>query len=496
MTDLERAVRRAERERLARKQAETLLEEKSLELYRSNLELQNARNELELRVDQRTKELEIALLSAENSNRTKSEFLANMSHEIRTPMTAILGYADLLLECETQDQASPGSKCDFNRDEIIRTIQNNGQHLLEIINDILDISKIEAGKMDIHQVHCSLSDSVNHVIDLIRVRAQAKNLTLKVEYESVPFDCILVDETRLRQILVNLIGNAIKFTETGEVKLVVRAVASASTSNDMALEFDVIDTGMGMTQQQVDRLFQPFSQADSSMARRFGGTGLGLTISRRLAELLGGYLEVISTEVGKGSRFQFRMPYQFDRMGPPAETTAKRNQPADKPIQLTDGKPLTDLTLLLAEDGLDNQRLISHVLRKAGADVTICENGMLAIQKVQQSQQTGDTFDVILMDMQMPVLDGYSATKQLRNSGYTHPIIALTAHAMSEDRNKCLEAGCDDYTTKPINRTELINLVRQHANIKRSKLSRSHLQAFNKTATNLSAAMISPTHLA
>jgi two-component system, sensor histidine kinase len=411
--------------------------------------LQRARDELEDRVAARTIELQVAKEAAEAASRTKSDFLANMSHEIRTPMTAILGYSDLLLQQEL------GSS---ERDEFLRTIQHNGNHLLGIINDILDISKIEAGKMTVEQLLCSPCSIVGEVASLMRARAIAKNLTLQVEFAGPVPETIHTDPTRLRQILINLLGNAVKFTHKGSVRLVVRMMDPIESPNPH-IGFEVIDTGVGMTPEQRTTIFKPFSQADNSMTRRFGGTGLGLTISRRLAQMLGGDI-FCESEPGRSSSFLVVV-----ETGPLAgirilEATdeAVRAKVEHSPKVETANTRLAG-RVLLAEDGQDNQRLIAFLLRQRGATVEVAENGQIAVEKALQASDVGQPFDCILMDMQMPVLDGYGATRQLRQSGYRLPIIALTAHAMRGDRERCLEAGCDDYLAKPIDRAELIQQV-------------------------------------
>ncbi len=394
--------------------------------------------------------------AAEAANRSKSEFLANMSHEIRTPMTAILGFTDNLLD---------PSLCDSSKLDAARTIRRNGEHLLQILNDILDISKIEAGKLDVERIRFSPLQLIADVQSLMQVRASDKNLEFQVGYGGPVPETIESDPTRLKQILVNLIGNAIKFTESGGVTLETR-FSDANSANPM-LEFNVTDTGIGMTPDQTARLFQAFTQGDSSTSRRFGGTGLGLTISRRLANMLCGELTVQS-EPGRGSTFRVTIAVgciEGVRMvDKPAEATVAR--PAEPAEQETDGGKL-DCHVLLAEDGPDNQRLISFLLKKAGARVTMVENGQEALEKVtsammgRRGTDPSEAFDVILMDMQMPVLDGYRATQLLREQGYAAPIIALTAHAMEGDREGCLRAGCNDYATKPIDRTALIATIRK-----------------------------------
>ncbi|HTI49835.1 MAG TPA: response regulator [Planctomycetaceae bacterium] len=405
-----------------------------------------------------TENLREAKLAADDANRAKSEFLANVSHEIRTPMTAILGHADLLLD----PTLSAADKVNS-----VHSVQRNGRHLLELINDILDLSKIESGKLEIESIACSLPHLLADVASLMRVRAVEKGLELRVEYRSAVPECIVTDPTRLRQILVNLIGNAIKFTDRGAISISC-SLTTAPDAGRSVLQFDVSDTGIGMTAEQMARLFQPFVQADASTSRMFGGTGLGLSISRRLAETLGGSISVES-EPGIGTTFRATIatgPLQGVRMiEEPREALAAPHPADDAPGSAA--APASDCLqgrrILLAEDGLDNQYLIALLLRRAGAAVEVVENGREAIAHALAQASAGSPHDLIFMDMQMPILDGYAAASQLRQSGYHQPIIALTAHAMSGDREKCLRSGCDDYCTKPIDRRRLIELASQYA---------------------------------
>jgi PAS domain S-box-containing protein len=396
-----------------------------------------------------------ARLAAEAANQSKSEFLANMSHEIRTPMTAILGFADLLLERSDCDQAL------LRRREAAETIKRNGEHLLGVINDILDLSKIEAGRMQIERVRCSPCQMVAEVASLMRVRCDAKGLRLRIEYGGPVPETVLTDPLRLRQILVNVVSNAIKFTERGDVRLITGLVDHAGQP---ALQFDVLDSGIGMTPQQMEKLFRPFTQADTSMTRRYGGTGLGLTISKRLAAMLGGDIFVAETEPGVGTRVRILIGtgplIGVSMLEDPLAATLIRSTGSGSASAVA-AQPRLEYRILLAEDGPDNQRLIAHVLRKWGAEVTVVENGKLAVDAALRERAAGKPFDVVLMDMQMPEMDGYEATRTLRARGYTQPVIALTAHAMAHDRHKCLTAGCDDYVSKPIDRKKLLEALRR-----------------------------------
>ncbi|MDZ7620383.1 MAG: PAS domain S-box protein, partial [Patescibacteria group bacterium] len=383
---------------------------------------------------------------AEAASRSKSEFLANMSHEIRTPITAILGYADILID----ESDGPTAR------DRAAVIKRNGEHLLGLINDILDLSKIEAGKMTAERTACSPRGIVAEVVSLMRVRAEEKQLTLHVDLADALPETILTDPLRLRQILVNLVGNAIKFTDRGEVHIAVRRTRGDACDQ---LAFEIRDTGIGMSLEQMATLFQPFSQADTSAARKFGGTGLGLAISRRLAEALGGGIEVRSTP-GEGSTFTVTID-----PGPLHGVATVRQQddgqcagemPAEPSVEIDVRLPVR---ILLAEDGADNRRLLMLLLQKAGAEVTAVEDGLTAVEVAMASRYAKRPFDLILMDMQMPVMDGYAATRLLREKNYFDPIVALTAHAMADDRQKCLDAGCDDYLTKPIDRKRLLQVA-------------------------------------
>ncbi len=384
------------------------------------------------------------------ASHAKSEFLANMSHEIRTPLTAILGYTDILAESlPANDAAAPASAA-------VETIQRAGQHLLMLINDVLDLSKIEAGRLSIEQLEMPLPELLLDVDSLMRARASAKGVALRTSLASPVPNRIISDPTRFRQILMNLVGNAAKFTDHGTID--VRAcILPADGETAARLRVEVDDTGPGMTEKQSRILFQPFTQADASVTRRHGGTGLGLTICRRLAALMDGTVSLEYSQPGRGSRFVVELPLQ------PAPGSALVHS---LDVCGKDNEPLGTITLdsvlelhgriLLAEDGEDNRRLIVHHLTRGGAEVFTAANGRIALEMLLEAQAAGRPFDLLVTDMQMPEMDGYTLACTLRDGGHTIPIVALTAHAMAEDRQRCLDAGCDAYESKPIQREALL----------------------------------------
>tara|TARA_R110002073_G_scaffold149182_2_gene302663 strand:- start:2886 stop:11477 length:8592 start_codon:yes stop_codon:yes gene_type:complete len=377
------------------------------------------------------------------ANESKSAFLANMSHEIRTPMTAILGYADLIAEKVNDDETLSH----------VRTIRHNGGFLLDIINDILDLSKIEAGKFEISQQRFAPSHLVEDVRSIMEVRATESNLELDVEYHGkIPAE-ITSDPKRLKQVLINLVGNAIKFTPAGMVKIIVRYVNQQHDHG--ILQFEIVDSGIGMSKQQQRRLFQPFSQGDGNVNREFGGTGLGLAISKRLTEMLGGEISVES-ELSKGSKFTVSISTgDIDDVQMIQPKLTIEPPPSTAPAETI----TLDCHVLVVDDRRDIRFLSKSLLKKAGATVNEAEDGEVAIQMVEEMIRQGRSYDLILLDMQMPRLDGYQTAEQLRKLGFDGPIIALTADAMQGDMTRCIESGCNDYLSKPINVERLTQMV-------------------------------------
>jgi len=407
-------------------------------------------------------QLRSATEAANAATQAKSQFLANMSHEIRTPMTAILGYTDSLLEESQSADESP------ERLKALTTIQRNGRHLLAIINDILDFSKIEAGKLAIEQIRYSPLQILAEIESLESVNAARKNLRFEVKALSPMPATITTDPTRLRQVLANLVNNAIKFTQQGSVKLQAQFLA-AEPADYPRIQFDVLDTGVGISPEQREQLFRPFTQADASTTRQFGGTGLGLVISRQITQLLSGSIEIVDSAPDRGTHIRVTIPtgsLEGVSTRDNCETFNMEDFGQKNRAPATTGS--LRCRILLAEDSEDNSDFISAMLRRAGAEVVLVENGQLAVDQAlggilnRRASDPPQPYDIILMDMQMPVMDGYEATRQLREKGYSGKIIALTAHALSSDRDKCLAAGCDDYAIKPINRHEFFQTIQRN----------------------------------
>jgi|GEM_PF-1043319 PAS domain S-box len=376
---------------------------------------------------------------AQEASRAKTAFLANVSHEIRTPLGAMLGFADLVQEDPTLSRENQ---------DAIKTIIRNGQQLLRIVDEILDISKVESDKILIENIPFSLSGLLDDILHLLAPRAENKGIHLFMNAENIPKK-IISDPTRLRQILINVIGNAVKFTDSGTVEIYARVKKLNKDTCHGCLEFSVIDTGIGISPEQRAHLFQPFAQADSSTTRRFGGTGLGLFLSRKLARLLGGDVVLESSSSGTGSRFIITTSFEL------ADSTVEEtfnNNSSTYP-----NKTLNYSQILIVDDAHDNRELFKHYLKKFGyanESIEMAENGVEAVKKATQKR-----YSIILMDIQMPLMDGFKALEELKKNNYKGPIVALTAHAMKGDEEKCLEAGFDGYLQKPLNRDSLRKIL-------------------------------------
>tara|TARA_B100001109_G_scaffold254928_1_gene256063 strand:- start:16635 stop:17789 length:1155 start_codon:yes stop_codon:yes gene_type:complete len=371
---------------------------------------------------------------AEKSNRAKSEFLANMSHEIRTPMNAILGLSRLGLKDHTPDQA----KDRFNK------IHQAGELLLSIINDILDFSKIEANKMNLESVTFSLREIIGQLDDLFRGQAESKGLSFSCRFGKISQAYFVGDSLRIKQVLANLLSNAIKFTHEGSVTMMVEQQEDSNGNNLLCCHIQ--DSGIGMSPELQAVLFEAFTQADSSTSRVYGGSGLGMTISHRLTTAMGGELNV-SSELGKGSEFTFTVP-----------VTVATTEQRDHYHNLTSSTPEVELpgpaNILVVEDNLINQEVIKEQLTGLGINITLANNGQEAVDEVREK-----TFDIVLMDVQMPVMDGYTATREIRQLGNAVPIIALTAAAMFEDKQKALASGMNDHLSKPFKEAEILAII-------------------------------------
>ena len=432
------------------------------------------------------KQMEKALLeakaAAEAANRAKSQFLAMMSHEIRTPLNVIMGFSDLLAELDPISELNQYHK---KKMDYANRIKRNGQLLVHLIDEILDLSKIESGNLKIEKNQINLYELISDVSAMMQYQAEQKGLLFSMNMENLLPQTCLTDPTRLKQILLNIIGNAIKFTLKGEVRVAV----AVTSSSDSKLHVTVTDTGIGIAPDQACNLFQLFSQADESMTRQYGGTGLGLMISRRLAHGLGGDVVLIESREGVGSTFEITVTLEDPKYNHSQSQSIKRQdnprtevrgermsgrgfeprpfsagvppRPEGRGLPLlnetTKKQPRIDgIRVLLAEDMLDNQLLLKRNITIAGGTIDIANDGQEAVAKALAGH-----YDIILMDIKMPKLDGYEATIQLRAAGYQGPIVALTAHAMREDIKRCEQVGYNGHLSKPVARNEMLELIRQ-----------------------------------
>lgn len=368
--------------------------------------------------------------ASDRSNEAKTQFLANLSHEIRTPISAILGFADLLIEENTG----------YDRKELGRRIRSNGDQLLRLIDDVLNLSKFEVGNIPIVKEPFSVSETINDVLRPLLSIAEAKDIEIDIQFSLLSPSIIYSDPVRFRQIFTNLVTNALKFTDRGKIQIRV--------SNEEGFSIEVQDNGIGVSDLARQKIFKLFGQGDS-IHQRFGGSGLGLVLSKKLAKALGGDLVLKSSVPGEGSCFQVTLD-----PGKVSERIVGRSriEQADDAVAAR----LENVRILLVDDSQDNQDLIQFYLQREGAIVELASNGFEAVAKVEMAEVP---FEVILMDVQMPGMDGLEATQRLRSEGHTLPIIALTAHALREEANRSLTAGCNTHLTKPITRKELIEQI-------------------------------------
>ncbi|MGQ7847812.1 ATP-binding protein [Granulosicoccus sp. 3-233] len=384
---------------------------------------------------------------AEEASQAKSAFLSNMSHEIRTPMTAILGFTEVM---KRNNRTSESERLGY-----LNTISNSGQHLLELINDVLDLSKVESGAMEVEELPCDCPSIAQDVVRVLQSKADEKSIDLQVQILSEFPDRIIADPSRLRQVITNLVGNAIKFTDQGAVRVQLSFIA-AQKPEQARIRIDVVDSGIGMSEEQQAKIFDAFTQASASISRRFGGTGLGLSISRQLTEAMNGTLEV-SSEEGVGSTFHVELPVAQESytLLSPADIMESLER-IEVPVQVTWDLP--ESRILVVDDGPENRQLMTVILTGLKLHVTVAENGKEGLDMAVDAMQS-EPFDLIFMDIQMPVMDGYEAVAEMRKAGLELPVVALTANAMKGFEKDILEAGFSHYMVKPIDMNLLGDLL-------------------------------------
>jgi two-component system, sensor histidine kinase len=393
------------------------------------------------RLQSYVQELEQLKLEAESANIAKNQFLANMSHEIRTPLSAVMGFAELLTKKSVTDE---------EKKECAAAIKRNGQSLMRLIDDILDTSKIEAGKLEFENEVFDLFEILNDVDSTMSIRAKENGVHFSFKNAEISQTKYYADSVRIKQVLLNIIGNAIKFTQGGSVTVSTKIETLLDSENDK-LSILIIDNGVGITPDQAEKLFSPFSQGDSSTKRRFGGSGLGLVISRQIARALDGDIRLLQSEQNKGSTFLIELTLPHATEKNLQKTSAHKDD-----FVFTDDKniSLTHMKILAVDDSPDNLTLLSHYLKQSQAQLTFATSGVQALEEMKKAD-----FDLVLMDVQMPGLDGHETTREIRRRGFTKPIIALTAHAQRSEHEKCKQAGCDDVLTKPVSKSKLLTAV-------------------------------------
>ncbi len=442
-------VRRALEQKEASKKNQRLLESTLCQLKDTKQAKSYVEQQI-LEFRSRIEQLEQEKTEANPAENTNGDILATMSHEIRTPLTAILGYTDVLIDENWGPEAS----------DSLEVIRRNGTHLLAILNDILDLSKIDAGMMSAERIECSPQEILTDVVSLLQQQATGKGISFEVQQVGPLPNLIQTDPTRLRQILVNLVSNAIKFTEKGGVRLVAKMDDDGDKS-ESHIRFEVIDTGIGLTPEQQTKLFNSFEQADKSIASRFGRTSLGLVISERLTEILGGNLTIESVS-GEGSTFAVTIETgALDNVSWILESSGT-GYPENETTSISPIAVRLKGKILVVEDAPDCQRLISRVLSDAGAQVTLADNGQMGVELALAARAENNPFDLIFMDVQMPVLDGFGALRKLREEECETPVAALTAYSMAQAQQECLEGGFDDYTSKPIDRETFLLLAAKY----------------------------------